>query len=165
MIPLAYNVTVADVMSPSPVTIGPGASLYDALVLMRSHDITGLPVVDEAGRVLGVVSQHDLARTLSVPVNLSGVKGLLDILMVAIRDQPADLLAKLRQTLEEVSVEEAMSRPPFVVAAEAPLELAMEAMTQNALHRLPVVRSGRLVGIVTPTDLISAALRRREPRA
>lgn len=152
-------------MNRNPVTLGPAASLYEALVLLRTHDVSGAPVVDPERNVLGVLSQRDLARRLAVPVNLPDVKGLLDVLMVGLGDQPVESLAKLEKALTESTVESAMARPPFVVRADAPLELAMEVMAENAISRLPVVEGRRLVGIVTPTDLISAALRspRRSP--
>ena len=139
--------------------------MTEALLLLRTNEVSGLPVVDGAGNVLGVVSQKDLARRLAVPVNLPDVKGLLDVLMVGLGDQPIESLAKLRQALDTTAVEQAMSRPPFVVRSDAPLELAMEVMAENSISRLPVVEGRRLVGIVTPTDLIGAALRspRRSP--
>lgn len=162
-IPLAYNVTVGDVMNRHAITVGPTATLYDALLLLRTNDITGAPVIDGEGYVIGVLSQKDLARKLSVPVNLPDVKGLLDVLMVGLSDQRVEALAKLEAALQGTTVEGAMSRPPFVVRADAPLELAMQVMSENAISRLPVVDGHRLVGIVTPTDLITAAL--RSPRA
>ncbi len=134
----------------------------DALVLMRTHDIRGMPVVDSRGNLVGVVSQKDLARRLAVPVDLPDVKGLLDILMVGLQDRPEEVLSRLRRALSEARVEDAMSHPPFVVRSDAPLELAMAVMAENGISRLPVVEGTRLVGIVTPTDLISAALRRSQ---
>ena len=158
-IPLAYNVTVADVMSRAPVTVGRSAPLSEALTLLRTNQVSGLPVVDVDGNVLGVISQKDLARRLAVPMNLPDVRGILDVLMIGLGSQPEASLARLRAALETTRVEEAMSAPPFVVRADAPLELAMQVMAENAISRLPVVAGRQLVGIVTPTDLIGAALR------
>jgi CBS domain-containing protein len=159
VIPLAYNVTVGDVMNRAPVTIGPEASLFDALMLMRIHDISGLPVVDAAQNVVGVLSQKDLARSLGVALSLPDTKGLLDVLLAGIRSDSETFLTNFRNTLEATSVESAMSRPAFVTQADASLELVMEVMSENSMSRLPVVERNRLVGIVTPTDLVSAALR------
>jgi len=160
-IPLAYNVTVGDVMNRAPVTIGPEASLFDALVLMRGREISGLAVVDAAQNVVGVLSQKDLARSLGVAFSLPDTKGLLDVLLAGIRSEPDTFLTGFRKTLEATSVGSAMSRPPFVAQVDAPLELAMEVMSENSISRLPVVDRNKLVGIVTPTDLVSAALRVR----
>jgi CBS domain-containing protein len=160
-IPLAYNVTVGDVMSRVPAAIGPSASLFDALVLLRSQDISGVPVVDTDQNVVGVLSQKDITRSLGVAFDLPDTKGLLDVLLAGIRTEPETFLTNFRSTLETTSVESAMSRPPIVAQVDAPLELVMEVMSENSINRLPVVEKNRLVGIVTPTDLVSAALRTR----
>ncbi|MGA7862013.1 MAG: CBS domain-containing protein [Thermoplasmata archaeon] len=148
-------------MNRAPVTIGPDASLFDALVLLRGREISGLAVVDAAQNVVGVLSQKDLARSLGVAFSLPDTKGLLDVLLAGIRSEPDTFLTGFRRTLEATSVESAMSRPPFVAQVDAPLELAMEVMSENSISRLPVVDRNKLVGIVTPTDLVSAALRVR----
>ncbi len=151
---------VSDVMNRAPVAIGTGSSLMDALVLMRTHDVRGLPVTDAGGNLVGVLSQKDLARRIAMPVDLPEVKGLLDILMASLEDPVGLSFVRLRKALSGTTVGEAMSHPPFVVHADAPLELAMTVMAEQRISRLPVVEKTRLVGIVTPTDLISAALRR-----
>lgn len=158
-IPLAYNVTVGDVMNRAPVTIGPKASLFDALMLMRVHDISGLPVVDAAQSVVGVLSQKDLARNLGVALDLPDTKGLLDVLLAGIQSDSETFLKKFRMALDRTTVESAMSHPAFVTQADASLELVIEVMSENSINRLPVVERNRLVGIVTPTDLVTAAFR------
>ena len=158
-IPLAYNVTVGDVMNRDPVTIGPEASLFDALILMRSRDISGLAVVEAGQYVVGVLSQKDLARSLGVAFSLPDTKGLLDVLLAGIRSDPEIFAMNFRRALQTTTVGSVMSRPPILVQVDAPLELAMEVMSENSISRLPVVDQNRLVGIVTPTDLVSAALR------
>jgi CBS domain-containing protein len=146
-------------MNRAPITIGPEASLFDALVLMRVHDVSGLPVVDADQYVVGVLSQKDLTRSLGVALNLADTKGLLDVLLAGIQSDAESFLANLRRALEVTSVQSAMSHPAFVTQADASLELVMEVMSENSMSRLPVVERNRLVGIVTPTDLVSGALR------
>jgi CBS domain-containing protein len=158
-LPLAYNVTVADAMSPSPVAVGPGATLFEALLLLRACEVTGFPVVDATGAVIGLLSERDLARELGVPLGPRGTQALLDLLATPeIRELPAADLDGRRALLKQTAVEEAMGRPPIVVDPGAPLELAMEVMDERGIHRLPVVDRDRLVGILTPTDLAGAAL-------
>lgn len=164
-IPLAYNVPVGDVMTRDPVPIGPHASLFDALVLMRTRNVSGLPVVDADNHVVGIVSQKDLARSLGVAFSLPDTRGLLDVLLAGLRTEPETFLESFHKTLEATSVESAMSRPAIVAEADAPLELAMEVMAENVINHLPVIHEGQLVGIVTPTDLVSAALQTRRRRS
>lgn len=158
---LLLNVPVADVMSRAPVSIGSGASLMDALAAMRAGGFSGLPVVDASGGIVGVVSERDVARVIAGALSRRRVKALLDVLMVGITDLPEPFLRRARVRLEQVSVAEAMSSPPYTIRPEAPLELAADVMTENRINRLPVVDQGRLVGIVTRNDLAHAMVRGR----
>lgn len=157
---LAYNVLVGDVMRRRPVTIEPGATLWDALVEMRTHEITGMPVVAEGGRLVGVLSQKDVAAFLAIDVGLPEPVTTLDLLTLR---HPgggeAPTVERFREVLERATVAEAMSQPPIFIRSDDSLELAMERMAERGVNRLPVVDGHRLVGIVTPTDLFRAALR------
>jgi len=152
----AINVTVGDVMSHSPITIGPDATLLDALVLMRSHRISGLPVVDEIGKLVGVLSQRDIARILKDEGGIPEVTGLFDLLMFGFQDDRGVNLETLRGILSGSNVRDAMSSPPVFVASDTSLELAADMMRENEINRIPVLRNGRLVGIFTRNDLVRA---------
>lgn len=133
---------VKDRMTHNPVTITPDTSFPDAFSIIRENKIRHLPVVDDEGKLIGVVAQTDLlhaspssATTLSVfEVNY--------------------LLAKLR-------VREVMSSPPITVPEDAPLEEAARVMVKNKIGCLPVMHGGdpstgsgqALVGVITETDI------------
>jgi len=151
-----YNVSVRDVMSRHPITVGPDATLLDALVLMRGQKVSGLPVVAEDGRLVGVLSQRDVARTVKSTGGISEVTGLLDLLMFGLSDKSGVSVQVLRRILDETNVRDAMSSPPIFLSPEAPLELAAEVMRENDINRIPVLRGDRLVGIVTRNDLVRA---------
>ncbi len=153
---LTFNVKVGDVMSRPAASIGSDATLYDALVALRTSGYSGLPVLDASGRVVGVLSERDLVRVFAGALSRHKVKGLLDVLMVGLVDQPQPSLRAARERLEELTVGEAMSSPPYVIRPDAPLELAAEVMVENSINRLPVVEADRLVGIVTRNDLVRA---------
>lgn len=151
-----YNVSVRDVMSRHPITVGPDATLLDALVLMRGQKVSGLPVVDEVGKLLGVLSQRDVARTLKSAGGIPEVTGLFDLLMFGLSEDSGISVQVLRRILEETNVRDAMSSPPIFLASDAPLELAAEMMRENDINRIPVMRGDRLVGIITRNDLVRA---------
>lgn len=155
---LPYNVTVADVMSRSPLTIGKSASLYDALVLMRTNGITGLPVVGSDGDLEGVLSERDLSGVLGLPMTSRGMEGMMDVLLLDLKEQPEPTLRGFRESLEETQVGEVASQPAYSISPEEPLEAAMEMMTEKSIHRLPVLSGSRLVGVVTTHDLLRAVL-------
>ena len=151
-----YNVSLRDVMSRQPVTVGPDATLLDALVLMRGQKVSGLPVVDEGGTLVGVLSQRDVARTLKSAGKIPEVTGLFDLLMFGLSDDSGVGVQVLRRILEETNVRDAMSSPAISLPSDAPLELAAEIMRENEINRIPVLRGDRLVGIVTRHDLVRA---------
>jgi CBS domain-containing protein len=154
-----YNVSVRDVMSRHPVTVGPDATLLDALVLMRGQKVSGLPVVDEAGKLVGVLSQRDVARTLKSAGGIPEVTGLFDLLMFGLSEDSGVSVQVLRRILEETNVRDAMSSPPIFLTTDASLELAAEVMRENEINRIPVVRGDRLIGIITRHDLVRALVR------
>jgi CBS domain-containing protein len=164
--PLAYNVRVGDVLSAPAVLIGTEGTLLDAVMLMRTHDVSGLPVIDGGGAVVGVLSQKDIARIVAGSSGFPEIKGLLDVLMVGLVEPPASTLPGMRAKLEQTRVRDVMSRPPFVIRPDAPLEFAAEVMRDNSINRLPVVDDDRLVGVVTRNDILRAIVRspRRTPR-
>jgi CBS domain-containing protein len=155
---LVYNVRVADVLSKPVLLVGEDASLFDALMLMRTHNVSGLPVIDSRRHLVGVLSEKDLARVVLGSSDYPEIKGLLDVLMLGLSDQPSATLQRIREGLEAVTVSAAMSRPPFVIHPDAPLELAAEVMRDQGINRLPVVEDDRLVGIVTRHDLVRALI-------
>jgi CBS domain-containing protein len=143
-------------MSRHPITVGPDATLLDALVLMRGQKVSGLPVVSEDGKLVGVLSQRDVARTLKTAGGIPEVTGLFDLLMFGLSEETGVSVQVLRRVLEETNVRDAMSSPPISIRSDASLELAAEVMRENEINRIPVLRDDRLVGIVTRNDLVRA---------
>jgi CBS domain-containing protein len=147
-------------------TIGPDDTLLDATDLLRRHHISGLPVVDKKKRVVGVVSEKDIARALSDAGDLSLTPcGLLDVMIhtkekeVSSRSSSKDLSDPLRmfeECFRSVKVSEVMSRDPLVVDPEMSLDLAARMMRDRNVNRLPVVQGQRLVGILTRHDVLAA---------
>jgi CBS domain-containing protein len=144
------------VLSAPAILVGSDATLFDAMVLMRTHCVSGLPVIDASGAVVGVLSQKDLSRVLVGTPLFPEITGVLDVLIAGLAEQPNATMRAWREGLERTRVGEAMSSPAFVITPTAPLELAAEVMTENEINRLPVVDRGRLVGVVTRHDLVRA---------
>lgn len=143
---------VKDIMSTDVVTVGPKTSLKDVARLLVKHGISGVPVVDEAGVVLGVVSEGDLLFKERGPLARTGVLAwLLD-------ERGLDGQAKLEAT----TAEEAMTAPAKVIAPWPPVSAAAGLMIDEGVNRLPVVYKGELVGIVTRADLVRAFVRSDE---
>lgn len=144
---------VRDVMTTGVVTVTPEASLKDVARLMIDHAVSGIPVVDANGAVLGVVSEADLL------VKQRGAE--------AIHRRPlAGLIGDSRTTREQRDkvaaglASQAMTSPAITIGADRPVREAADIMIERRVNRLPVVgKDGELCGIVTRADVIRSFTR------
>jgi CBS domain-containing protein len=145
---------VEEVMTAPVFTAGPDESLLSAARTMRSHHVSGLPVVDGKGRVLGVLSEKDIVGALDHQVGIGHARGILDILLAGYEPKRQDLLERSVAALLNGVVKEAMSTPAATVDEDAPLSEAWHLLRQFSVNRLPVVRGERLSGIITRQDVL-----------
>lgn len=143
---------VRDVMTTQVVSVPPGMRLKELARVLSGARIGGAPVVDEDGKVIGVVSETDLVgkqvgRPPSRRAPLDWIFG------------NGDDTWELRRRAA-VTVEDAMTAPPITVSADRPLREVAALMVDRGVNRLPVIDEGRLIGIVTRGDLVRAYLRR-----
>jgi CBS domain-containing protein len=117
---------IRDLMTADPVWIASSADLLEAVRLMREHDVGGLPVCDSAGRVVGMISD----RTVLMAWPRSGVRRTRHLTAGSLVDGN-----------------------PVTVSPDEYASWALELMSAHRVRRLPVVEGGRLVGILTQTDL------------
>ena len=129
------DLRVADLMTIDPITVAMDATIEEAEDLMRRHHITGLPVVGDAGRLMGVISQTDILF-LDVP---------------AVR-------ALIRRREHGVRVGEVMSAPPVTVDTNASVQDAAIRMHTESIHRLVAVdEHGRPIGVISAMDFVALA--------
>jgi acetoin utilization protein AcuB len=136
---------VADVMTPHPLTIGPDAPLATARAAMVERAVRHLPVVDDRGRVIGVLSDRDIRDAMVAPA-------------VAEFLSPAACrrLRGLGEALESLRVDRVMTWGAVVIEPAAPVARAAAVMFEARVGCLPVVDHGSLVGIVTERDALQA---------
>jgi CBS domain-containing protein len=144
--------TVRDVMTKSVLTVRQDAPLKDVARLLIDGGITGAPVVDEDGLLLGVVSEADFLVKEQGP--MAARHRRLDALLGGRAGRRAE-----QEKLAARTAGEAMSSPPITIGPGRPVREAAAIMTARAVNRLPVIHEGRLVGIVTRSDHVRAYLR------
>ncbi len=129
------RMTVADLMCETPVTVGPECTADEALEAFFEYETSELYVIDQSGRLLGVLPDYELLK-----VQLSG---------------------EARNTC----VEQLMSRSVPVVTHESDAAEVARSFRNSSCCRIPVVKAGRLVGVVTRADVLRlmAVLRRIDP--
>ncbi|MCI4325344.1 MAG: CBS domain-containing protein [Thermoplasmata archaeon] len=148
---------VAEIMTRVVARVEPTASAHEAAVLMRSNHVSGLPVVDPAGRLVGVVSEIDLVRGIHRATGAMSARGFLDILLDSTPRSGAGPLEASQARLKNARVSEFMTSRPVTIDPETTIREASRLLTQHGISRLPVVDSRHhVVGIVTRTDIVQA---------
>jgi CBS domain-containing protein len=143
---------VQDCMTTDVKTVRPEASLKDAAAIVAEHAIGGMPVVDERGQVVGVITKTDiLFKELGEPPQ-RGLRGLLH------RGETSALTTKV----EAHTVGEAMSTPAVTAEQIWSTGEAADVLLEHGINRLPVVEDDQLVGIITRHDLVQAFARSDE---
>ena len=143
---------VKDVMSEPVISVSPDASIWEAVRLMLQHKISGLPVVDKSGNVVGIVTEGDFLRRVETGT-------------VRRRPRWIELLigpGKLAQEYVRASarkVSEVMTTEIHSISEDAPLDVAVSLMERHRVKRLPVLRGGQLVGMLTRANLLRALAR------
>lgn len=137
------------IMTRPVVTISPDASILDAANLMLQRHVSGLPVVDAAGKLVGVVSEGDFIRRSEIGTQRRRSRFLKLIL------GPGRAASDFVQE-HGCKVSEIMTAEPVTVTEDTPLPTIVALMEKNKLKRLPVMRDGRVVGIVSRANLLQA---------
>lgn len=133
----------SDIMSHNPVTVSPDHAVRHATQIMLEHKISGLPVVDDAGRVVGILTEGDLLSRSEL-----GIAALADA------DRKSAAVARHYVKANGWRVGDVMRKDPIVVDVETPVSRIAELMALHAIKRVPVLLDGRLVGIVSRADLL-----------
>lgn len=143
--------TAGDVMTRDVVTVTPDTSVRDLARTLLEHRISGVPVVDGEGHVLGMVSEADLVERVSGPHLPPHIELLGGVIYL---ENPLHLEEKLRKAMA-VTAGAIMSTHPVTVLADTPLRDVADLMVKRKINRFLVVEGKRLVGIITRHDVIS----------
>ncbi len=138
-----------DVMTRRVISVAPEAGIRDALELMLKNHISGLPVIDGSGTLVGVLSEGDFLRRAE-----TGTERRPSPWYDAFFGSGESARAYVRA--HGLKVEDVMSRNPITVTENTPLEKAVDLMERHRVKRLPVVHGGKVVGIVTRANLLRA---------
>lgn len=145
--------TVADVMTRNPITTTPEAPITDVIKTLAERRISGLPVVDGAGKLVGIISETDLMWQ-ETGVTPPAYIMLLD--SVIYLENPGRYERDLHKALGQ-TVQEAMTADPITISPESSLRDAAQLMHDRSIHRLPVLDAeNRVVGILTRGDIVRA---------
>lgn len=142
------SVRAADVMSRPVTCIGLAMDLVAAAALLAEKGISGAPVVDQGGKVVGVVSEKDFLRKMGAGRTMS----FMQVIAHCLKNKGCVAAPMLRQHIGDI-----MTSPAVTAAADITMAGISEQLKLHDINRIPIVDDGqRPVGIVTRSDLIDA---------
>jgi CBS domain-containing protein len=146
---------VRDIMSSPAITVTPATSVQEVASLMRTHNISGVPVVNAAGALMGIINELDLiARNapLKQPRYFAVLSGLIPVSLDEYRRYKEQLQQVLATNAGELMGHEELERE--IISPDAPVEEALARMLDPKLTILAVVEQDEVIGVVTRTDIV-----------
>jgi len=145
---------VKDIMTRKLITVSPETEITQAARLLLENRINGVPVVDEAGRLVGILCQSDLIsqqKTLPIPSLFTFLDGYIPLVSTK-------QIEKQARKIAATTVAHAMTPDPVVVDPETSIQAVAALMVDKNFHTLPVVQEAKLVGIVGKVDVLKTLL-------
>ncbi|MFZ7110585.1 MAG: CBS domain-containing protein [Desulfatiglandales bacterium] len=145
---------VRDIMTKNLITLSPGTEITQAAKVLMENAINGAPVVDESGKLVGILCQSDLIsqqKRLPIPSLFTLLDGFFPL-------KSMKHLEREVQKIAATTVAEAMTPNPVTVDPDAGIEEIATVMVEKNYHTLPVVEKGKLIGIVGKQDVLRTLL-------
>jgi len=139
-----------DIMTENAITLKPETDIVNAVKTLLENKINGVPVVDESGSVIGVLTQGDLVaqqKELKLPSFFTLLDGVFPL-------SSYEELDKQLQKISAIIVREAMTSNPATVSPETSIAELATIMADEKLYTLPVVENEKLVGVVGKEDIL-----------
>ena len=137
------------IMTKDVITVTPHTSIEEAARIMLRMHISGLPVLDDAGKLVGIVSESDFLRRSEIGTGRKRPAWLQ--FLIGPERAATDFVHERGRKVEDV-----MTKDPVTVSEETPLEELVRLMEKRGIKRLPVMSASRLIGIVTRSNLLQA---------
>jgi CBS domain-containing protein len=147
-------ITVKDIMATDLITVAPDMDISRAAKILLDNRINGVPVVDEGGRLVGILCQSDLItqqKKLPIPTLFTFLDGLFRLTSMKQIEKQVSKIAAL-------TVSEAMTPDPVTVRPDTGIETVASLMVDSNFHTLPVVQDSELVGIIGKEDVLRTLL-------
>jgi CBS domain-containing protein len=144
--------TVRDIMQPDPVSVTVADSVETVLHVMRDHDLSGVPVVNEGGRCVGIITEADLVLSeegedFHLPHYFELFGGIVFL------ERWSHFEERARKAFASLA-EDMMTPDPITIEPDATVREAAHIIAGKKHNRLPVIEHGRLVGVVTRVDVL-----------
>ncbi|MFV0438500.1 MAG: CBS domain-containing protein [Desulfopila sp.] len=146
--------TAADIMTREVITVSPSTSVKALARVLTEHNISGVPVVDEHGAVIGVVTESDLIYQ-NKKIHIPTVVSILDAVFYLERP---DSVEKEIHKIAGSTVADIYNTEITTVALDTTVDELATIMSEQSVHTLPVLDEGKLVGIIGKKDIIRSII-------
>lgn len=147
--------TAKDIMNREVITVPPELPVEKLAAILWQHRISGVPVVDGNGSLVGVVTESDLIDQ-NKKVHIPTVVSILDSFFFL--ESPAKLDKEIKKMAGK-TVLDICTKDPVTVAEDSPLDEIASIMAEKHFHTLPVLKNGKVVGVVGKSDIIRTMAR------
>ncbi|MFN3480013.1 MAG: CBS domain-containing protein [Thermodesulfovibrionales bacterium] len=141
-----------DIMTEDVITVSPSMTIEELARVLMKNQISGAPVVDEDGSLIGIVTENDLI-TQNKRLHIPTILRLFD----AFIPLGTSRLEKEIKKITATTVGEVCTKKVITVEPETPLEEIATIMTEKKIHLIPVLEKGKIVGIIGKRDIIKSA--------
>lgn len=149
-----------DIMTTNPITVTPDMEIVNAAKTLLDNRINGLPVI-EKGKLIGIICQSDLIsqqKRFPMPSVFTFLDGFIPL-------QSNKDIEKTVKKIAATVVRDAMTPDPFSVTPDADIEEIAGLMIDKNFHTLPVVKAGKLVGIIGKEDILKTLIPKKGKKA
>ena len=151
--------TVRDIMETDVPAVYPSDPVESVLKILRAHELPGVPVINEGGRCVGIITEADLVISeegadLHLPHYFELFGGVVFLESISHFEK------RLRKAFSSTAAD-LMTEDPVTIEADAGVEEAAKLIARTKHNRLPVVEHGRMVGVVTRVDVLDALTNER----
>ncbi len=148
-------------MEVNVISVTPKAEITTAVKILLKNHINGVPVVDESGTLVGILCQSDLIfqqKTLSLPPILTFLDGIVPL-------RSSKSLEEELQKIAATTVEKAMVKHPVTVSPDTPINEIAALMVEKHFHTIPVVKDGKIQGIIGKEDVLKTLMQDKQDEA
>ena len=150
--------TAKDIMTKAVITVNPDTSIVELSSILVKNEISGVPVVDDSGELYGIVTENDLIRR-NKRLHIPTVVSFLD---AAIYLESSKKFEQEVKRLTATRVGDICVRKVVTIGEDTTVVDIATIMSEKKVHLLPVVKAGKLVGIVGKRDMVKAVARQEE---
>ncbi len=144
-----------DIMTSPAITIGKDKNVKEALELLADSSISGIPVTDEEGRIIGIISGADIIRYSQQKKLTPSSSTSIWVAPLGNKDDDLQMIRSGYEKLYRTLVEQIMTKKVYTASKDTPISDLAKLMSQRSVNRIPIVnKDNQVVGIVTRNDLV-----------